>query len=97
MANPIAEAVPHPSSTTVEIERLLSVEEFAKLEDLSPRSVYEGVRTYGWPHYRRGPKGKVIKFSVAQILEIREMQRVPANPTARSSRRRPRNKRANAS
>jgi hypothetical protein len=69
------------------VERLWTVKEFALLEGMSTKTVYRGVNHLGWPHYVHGG---VTKFSVAQILEIREMGRRDAGAPARrrTSRRR---------
>lgn len=92
----VADAAPVNRSVTVAVERLMTVKEFADIEEMSTKAVYDGVKYRGWPHYRRGANGGVIKFSVAQLLEIREMQRVSADPNRRPPRRRPRRAKAAA-
>jgi hypothetical protein len=75
--NPAVEAISR------QLEQLVSVAELSKIEGFSKNHIYDGVKHRGWPHYKRG---REIKFSLEQILEIREMDRREARPPRRPSR-----------
>lgn len=71
-----------------QLEPLVTVAELAEIEGLGKNYIYDGVKLHGWPHYKRN---RQIKFSLEQILQIREMERRDARPPVRRApRRRPR-------
>lgn len=72
------------AAAPAQIERYLTAAEYAELEEVSLKTIYNGVRLKGWPHHRIG---RQIKFSAAQIEEIRAMQRFDADPARRPPRR----------